>query len=1214
MFSVIFNHEINYWFRKPSFYLYLGIFLIASIITATISVGFFSAAASSVDAVLYANSPLKVSLMYGTFSNLIFFLLPLIIGVTINKDTKSDMHMLLYSLPINKLSYLSAKFLSAFLIVNIILLSVAIGLIIGFTLPGTNDALVYEFNATPYLHVYLLYFVPNALSFGAATFAVVSLTRNITAGFVMIIIVVLLQGVLVLSFTAPDYKELVAILDPFGAAALRFYTEYWTIEENNTLSLPIGKFIILNRLFWLSISSVLLIAAYYFFSFSQHGLAGFSKKRRDAKALISFQNKVSTINLSTFKSENSLFSYIKMVWRLAATDFLYIIKSWPFVAIALAGFVILLIDLSQKWQFRGTFRLPMTWMIVDFSEAFIFSIHVCCFLYAGMLINRGKFTQMDQIIDATPVPNWMLTVSKILALLKTQLLLLSMVMISGIVYQIWRGYYHFEIGHYLFELFVLYFLYFTTWTLLGFFVQTFIKNFYVGLFLMIVILIGTPLLRKIGVDQAIFRYGDGGGIAYSPMNNFDEYLPSYFMYKTYWIVFGILLSIIAGQLIVRGIQESFIERIKLAKNRISKTTILSLGVFTAIFISFGFKIYHDENIKNIKPSSKQIEAGRANWELKYKRFEHYPQPKVTSVKTNVNIYPHKLSMDANGTYVLLNKTDQPIDSIFIQYNGNPGSFDFNKSGDIVNNDSLYYFAIYKLDNSLIPGDSIVMSFTVSNKPNTLMVINSFVKRNGTFFNNREVFPIIGYLPGKELTDEIARKSYDLPPRKKLAHPLDTSALTQNALAIDADWVDFETIVSTSSDQIAIAPGYLQKEWLEGNRKFFHYKMDIKMLHFYAYNSARYEVERDNWNGVNLEIFYQKGHEFNLDRMMDGMKSSLSYCSENFSPYQHKQARIVEFPRTEGSFAQAFPNTIPFSESHGFVADVDDSDEGGIDYPFAVTAHEIAHQWWAHQVIGANVLGATMLSESLAEYVRLKVLEHKYGKSKMRKFLKYSLDRYLRSRSNEKIGEEALMYNSGQTYIRYSKGAVVFYALSDYLGEKNLNKALSDFVLKNQFQEPPYTTTLDLKDHLEKITPDSLKYILTDMLETVTLYDNKVKSASSKKLENGQYEVTIQFKVSKYRNDEKGNKFYGLTMEDDSSISDENGTKSVILSDYIDIGIFGTEKVDGKSKETELYLSKHKITGVNNKISIIVSKLPTEVGIDPYNKLIDTNSRDNRLKL
>ena len=84
-----------------------------------------------------------------------------------------------------------------------------------------------------------------------------------------------------------------------------------------------------------------------------------------------------------------------------------------------------------------------------------------------------------------------------------------------------------------------------------------------------------------------------------------------------------------------------------------------------------------------------------------------------------------------------------------------------------------------------------------------------------------------------------------------------------------------------------------------------------MLNFYAFNSARYEVKKEKWNNLNLEIYYHKGHEYNLDRMMDALKKSLAYYSENFGEYQHKQARIIEFPKTMGTFAQAFANTMPF---------------------------------------------------------------------------------------------------------------------------------------------------------------------------------------------------------------------------------------------------------------------------------------------------------------
>ncbi len=157
------------------------------------------------------------------------------------------------------------------------------------------------------------------------------------------------------------------------------------------------------------------------------------------------------------------------------------------------------------------------------------------------------------------------------------------------------------------------------------------------------------------------------------------------------------------------------------------------------------------------------------------------------------------------------------------------------------------------------------------------------------------------------------------------------------MAFDADWINFEATVSTSPDQIAIAPGYLQKEWMEKGRRYFQYKMDAPILNIYSFQSGRYAVKRDRWNNVNLEIYYQPGHEFDIDTMMESMKETLAYCSENFSPFQFHQLRIIEFPRY-GTFAESFANTIPFSESIGFLTKISDKPDA-IVLPFYVTAHE-----------------------------------------------------------------------------------------------------------------------------------------------------------------------------------------------------------------------------------------------------------------------------------
>jgi ABC-2 type transport system permease protein len=581
------------------------------------------------------------------------------------------------------------------------------------------------------------------------------------------------------------------------------------------------------------------------------------------------------------------------------------------------------------------------------------------------------------------------------------------------------------------------------------------------------------------------------------------------------------------------------------------------------------------------------------------------------------LIPESRDFNANGYYVLKNKSTESIDSILVLYSEYENTLAFSEPFELVVKDTVYNFNIYKLQKSLAPGDSLKLTFEVRNKPNTILNNYSGLTENGLFINNKSLFPSLGYSEGGEITNDDIRAKYGLPPKERMAAADDSIARQNTYIASDADWVTFETVVSTAPDQIAIAPGYLMREWQENGRNYFHYKMDRKMLNFFAYNSARYEVKKDTWNGINLELYYHKGHEYNLARMTDAMKKSLAYYSENFSPYQHKQARIIEFPRTFGTFAQSFANTIPFSEAVGFIADVDDTDENAVDYPFAITAHEVAHQWWAHQVIGANVQGATLLSESLSEYSSLKVLEQRYGKSQMRKFLKDALDKYLQGRTFEGKKEKPLMYNENQQYIHYNKGSLVLYTLSDYIGEKNFNNSLKDFVAAVAYQQAPYANSIELVSYFKKATPDSLQYLIEDMFETISLYDNRVNKATYKALENGKYQVDMEVQTTKYRSDDKGKRIFENTNGETLTLQVDDKKKpiqSYPLNDYIEIGIFGEEEVEGKKREKVLYLQKVKIGAIKNTYSIIVDQKPVEAGVDPYNKLIDIKSEDNRMKM
>src|SRR5690625_6303856 len=168
-------------------------------------------------------------------------------------------------------------------------------------------------------------------------------------------------------------------------------------------------------------------------------------------------------------------------------------------------------------------------------------------------------------------------------------------------------------------------------------------------------------------------------------------------------------------------------------------------------------------------------------------------------------------------------------------------------------------------------------------------------------------------------------------------------------------------------------------------------MDQPMLNLFSFMSARFVVERDRHAGVENEVHHPPRHDYNLKRMIAAVKKSLDYFNREFTPYQFDQVRILEFPGY-ASFAQAFANTIPFTESIGFIADLRDPDD--LDYVTDITAHEMAHQWWAHRVIGADMQGSTLLSEALAQYSALMILRESEGENAVRKFLRYELDQYL----------------------------------------------------------------------------------------------------------------------------------------------------------------------------------------------------------------------------
>ncbi len=1202
MFSSIFSFEVKRLLKTFSTYIYFTIlFAIAFFIALIVGGAFKSANVNMAGEKIMANSPLLIDGLFAQIDGWIGAIIVVaVIGNAVLKDFRYNTHNIIFSTPVNKFSYLFGRFSGASFVCMLILTGPAFGMMLAYVSPWVSADKVGAFHLMPYVQAYFQSVVPNLLLQGAIFFAVSLIARDIFIIWLSLIIYWVTIGFASAFVGSLQYETMAALLDPMGDQAKEVISKHWSTYDKNNLSYQLTGVLLWNRLLWLGVAALVFISGYLSFSFTssarrisfrKSGVQEKSPTNPNAFVKISFaQDKLPQASRSFTAATN-----LKNLWGLAVNECRTILRNVYFRIIILFGMLFLFIVSFQLGKaIYDTATYPVTYQVVEyFGSTFQLFIVILTIFFSGEIVWRNRENRMDNILDALPVPNWVFYVSKLSGLIFMQCILIALIMVCGMTVQLFKGYFNFEPLLYIKYLFGFRLISFWILAVLCVFVQTLVRNKYIGYFIVVLFYVWNTFFASTVLKHNLFVLNSSAGVAYSDMNGFGHTVFPFIIFKTYWAAFGLILAALSSLLWARGTEATLSWRLSQASKSAKQRSFLLITVAAIIFIGCGSFIYYNTNVLNKHMSGYDQGELQADFEKKYKKFEHSAQPKITDVVVKVDIFPMERNLHASGTYVLQNKTGKAIDSlhILIPDEIKVNLLTFSKGAQMQMNDTTFGYRIYKLAQPLAAGDTVTLAFNVDKIsrgfPHDFTGLSSPVY-NGTFMNNTSFMPSIGYNNGYELSDNTERKKHGLGYRATENPITDTAEYNTNGFFKDADFVTFDATVSTSADQTAIAPGYLQKEWTENGRRYFHYKMDSKIMNFYSFLSARYELKKEVFNGINLEIYYHKGHEYNLQRMLNGMKKALSYYTTHFSPYQHKQVRILEFPRY-GTFAQSFPNTIPFSEGIGFIANIDDSSKEDIDYTFYVTAHEVAHQWFAHQVMGANVEGSNMLSETLAQYGAITVMEKQYGEERLKKFLRIEMDKYLTARSAESEKEKTLsLVDGGQQYILYQKGGIIMTSLRKYIGEDSINKGLRNFINKYGFKAPPYPTTLDFLACMRAVTPDSMQYMITDGFEKIIIYDNKITDATATK--NGdQYITNVTVDIKKL------------------SAAGDGKETPISCNDYIDIAVY-------KDKNTVLSTTRYKLKDGITKLSIPTSTKPYKVVLDPHVLLIDKKNDDNEKRL
>ena len=948
MFASIFSFEIRRLLRTASTYIYFFVLFIVTFFLALLAGGAFREANFNFQGEkIFANSPVVIDAFFGAINNYIgLIIIVAIVGNAVLKDFRSNTYTMIFTTPVSKFDYLFGRFAASLFICLLILTAPAFGMMAGYASPWVNASRIEQFMLMPYIHTYWQTIIPNAIFDGAIFFAVSLIARDIFVIWLSLIIFFVATGVSNSFFSSLEKQTIAALVDPMGNFAKRTISKYWSTYDKNHLNYSLHGLFLINRLIWLGMACVVWTIGYSYFSFSSSPRQLFFRKlKMQDNAKLSFVPRF--FNKSALPKVTQSFNAaanLRSLWGLSLNECRTLWRNTYFRIIMLFGMLFLFLVSLQIGKMYDTTTYPVTYMVVEyFGGTFQLFVVILTIMFSGELVWRARDYNMANIVDALPVPNWVFYISKLAGLMFMQVILLSIIMICGIIVQLFKGYTNFEILLYVKYLFGFRLIDLWLLAVLAVFVQTLVNNKYLGYFIVALFYFWNSTFAQLVFKHNLAIFSSDPGAEYSDMNKFGHATYAYFIFKIYWGAFALVLAAFSSMLWARGSEPMLKWRWQQARHKANLSSWVVALVGLILFIGCGSFIYYNTNVLNKFTTDFQQEELQVAYEKKFGKYEKRPQPKITDVKLAVDLFPYTRGLYSTGTYVLKNKSTSSIDSvhILIQSDIKINALYLTRPSQLVLNDTNYTYRIYKLAQPLQPGDTVTLAFNVE------MVAHGFQHNfaglgtpiyNGTFINNQVFLPSIGYSKNFELADNTKRKKHGLQYRIT-ANPIsDTSAYSRNVFTQDADFINFEAIVSTVPNQIAVAPGYLQREWTDKGRRYFHYKMDNPILNFFSFLSARYTVKKEKWNNTSLEIYYNKGHEYNLERMFSSMKKSLQYYSTAFSPYQHKQVRILEFPRYS-SFAQSFPNTIPFSEGIGFIANVDDSSKEDLDYPFYVTAHE-----------------------------------------------------------------------------------------------------------------------------------------------------------------------------------------------------------------------------------------------------------------------------------
>ena len=1152
MWIEFFRFDLRYQLRQPLLWIVTLPLALLAFLTAGTSVRIGGPIGSA-----FLNAPTVIAHQMGVLSMVALFLVTALIAGAVLRDSDSGIADLLYATPMRKRDYLGGRFLAGFAACALVFVVVTLAMAGGSLMPYVDPARVNPFSVAPYLWSLGVLVLPNLLFVASLLMLLAATTRSLVMVYVGVLAFLTLWAAA--GLLGGTGSPLAVLFDPFGIRALAQATRYYTGAERNVRLPELTGMLLANRVLWTVLALALLAATVALFKPQRAGTN--SGRRTPAAKPEALAQPLLSPRRDAVRTGGA--SDRARCWSLLRLDARAILRSTPFLIMLLLGLVNFVVNVFAGGVRFDSRPYPLTYlMLEELAGGLNVVLPLVLLFFCGELVHKDRQSRMDGLVGALPVPGWAPTVARAGALLAIVACFLLAGVPVAIALQLLQGGAAIEPLLYLQGTLVEAVPY-ALMALALLAAHTAVSNKYLGHLLGLALICSAPLLWMLGVDERLLRFASLPTLQYSDLNGYGHYLACWRWFAVYWLAFAALLLVLAQAL------------------RTRRRPGPALGLLLAAWAGSGAWIFHNTHVLNrFESRADQLDA-RADYEKRYGETRYLPHPDIAAMRTEVDIFPERQAADIRGHYLLKNAGTAPIAVLRIQ---NDPQVETRITAlpphRVLREDARLGVREVRLAQPLEPGATIDFSFTLRvRQPGfTNDGAPTMVNRNGTVFSIEDLFPRFGYNASLEVSDAGERRSRGLGPQQRMADAGNAAARGQSYLAMygfSGALADFDTVVSTSADQTAMAPGDLLRSWEQGGRRYFHYRMARPALPFFAWQSGRWTVRETSWKGVAVKVFHDPKHAWNVERMLAGATASLDYHARNIGPYPHKELRILEIPRYH-DHARSYPMTIPFSESLGFINDMRDRE--GVDHVFYVTAHEVAHQWWGDQVIAANVEGAGLITETLAEYTALMALRERDGDKAVARILRFDLDEYLRGRGAAGTPEVPLARVGNEAWLQYRKGSLAMLRLERTIGEAAVNTALRGLLADARYRTAPFVTSAGLLARLRQVTPAAQQPLLGELFERVVAYDNRPLTAMAIKRADGRWDLAVTLQLRK-----------------------QEGETALSYDEPVAIAIEG---------EGGAVLQRLASTGTTLRLTL--DRRPLAVVLDPSGLLIDRDPADNRL--